>query len=480
MKHFSLTGRLIAVVVACQLLLTAALTVAAVAYARAELRASFDAALEGRATSVLALVRYTESNPPGLLFDSSLLPPPSDRRHRDIFEILGSNGAIVANSSESQGIPMSMLQGGVSLADFQFQGAPYRAFALRQVAVLDDEDTVTVPSRVTVVYASSLVPMDRQLRHLAFYVATTSLIVLLTASAVVVWAIRRGLRPLRDLATSAGAISVRNWDFHPPSDGEMPRELAPLSKAIGTVLERLQESFRQQRDFTSDAAHELKTSTAILKSTLQSLLQRPRGEEEYRSGLKESLEDCERLEDLLERMLRLARIEEWAGGEAPRDLGDTELTSTCEAAIARIERMAGARGVSLQLVDGASVHLRADPKDLELIWVNLLENAVQYSPAGSSVVLRIRPEGNAAVAVSVEDSGPGVPAAALPHIFERFRRGDPSRSRETGGFGLGLAICKTLVEAYGGRIAAMNRDGRGTEVLVELPLDSTSPVAVSS
>jgi signal transduction histidine kinase len=252
----------------------------------------------------------------------------------------------------------------------------------------------------------------------------------------------------------------------------MASELAPLAGAIATVLDRLHESFRQQRDFTSDAAHELKTSVAILKSTLQSLLQKPRAGQEYRAGLEDSLQDCERLEDLLERMLRLARIEEWAGAGTPRDVGSAELATTCEAAIARIERMAAARNVRLELANSAaSVNLRADPKDLELIWVNLLENAVQYSPSGSSVVLRTARNGAETVVVSVEDCGPGVSPAELPHIFERFRRGDPSRARATGGFGLGLAICKALVEAYGGRIEAANRTPQGAVVRVELPAE---------
>jgi signal transduction histidine kinase len=312
--------------------------------------------------------------------------------------------------------------------------------------------------------------MNRQLTHLAIYVAGTSLILLLGASVLAAWGIRRGLQPLRDLATQAEAISVHNWDLHLPADRAMASELTPLAGAISRVLERLQQSFRQQRDFTNDAAHELKTSVAILKSTLQSLLQKPRAEQEYRSGLGRSLEDCERLEDLLERMLRLARIEERSDRSVVQELGVTDLTSTCEAAIARMQRMAEAGDVKLELVASAPIQLWADPKDLELIWVNLLENAVQYSPPGASVVLRTQALSTSSALVSVEDCGPGVSPSELPHIFERFRRGDPSRARATGGFGLGLAICKALVEAYGGTIEAANRNGRGAEIRVQLPV----------
>jgi signal transduction histidine kinase len=470
-KNFSLTARLIAVVVACQLLLTAGLTVVAVVYARAELLAAFDATLQGRATGVLALVRYTESTPPGLLFDRSLLPPPPDKTQQDLFEVRGPNGELVAQSGVPGSISESLAQARGAFANFTLQSRPYRAVALRDVPVLDDEESVKVPSRVTVVYASSLAGMNGQLTRLAIYVAGTSLLLLLAASVMAAWGVRRGLRPLRDLATQAGSISVHNWEFHSPSDQEMASELVPLAGAIATVLDRLQESFRQQRDFTSDAAHELKTSVAILKSTLQSLHQKPRTEQEYREGLEDSLQDCDRLEDLLERMLRLARIEEWAGGATRREVGTAELTSTCEAAIARIERMAKARNVELKLVDSVSAHLLADPKDLELIWVNLLENAVQYSPAGATVVMRTQRLGANAVLVCVDDCGSGISPAELPHIFGRFRRGDPSRARSTGGFGLGLAICKALVEAYGGHIEAANRDGQGAEMRVQLPTE---------
>jgi signal transduction histidine kinase len=118
--------------------------------------------------------------------------------------------------------------------------------------------------------------------------------------------------------------------------------------------------------------------------------------------------------------------------------------------------------------------LQADPEDLELIWVNLLENAVQYSPVGSKVAIHVDRNGGSTACVSVQDSGPGIPEEQLPHVFQRFYRGDPSRSRATGGFGLGLAICKAIVTAYGGQIQATNRIDNGTDIKVELPIGFAS------
>jgi signal transduction histidine kinase len=206
---------------------------------------------------------------------------------------------------------------------------------------------------------------------------------------------------------------------------------------------------------------------------LQSLLHRPRSEKEYQTGLEELLEDCGRLEDLLNRMLRLARIEQWAESDSPEPLPVSELTSTCESAISRIRALAHERDIEIDLVNPVSeaIYVRANPEDLEVIWVNLLENAVRYSPRGSKVLMRIHQNGGGATRVSVEDSGPGIPPEELPHVFERFRRGDESRSRSTGGFGLGLAICKAFVTAYGGSIEAVPRPVKGTEIRVHFPTE---------
>jgi signal transduction histidine kinase len=473
-KNFSLTRRIIVAVVTCQVLLTVGLTLVAVLYGRMELRESFNAALNGDAMGALALVRYTETKPYSLYFDSKQSSSSSDQKRRDLIEIRAEDGHIVARSAGWQAAPPKVVQSERPYVDFTLAGAPYRAVVLRNVPVLDSENDSDgeggPPAKVTMIYAESLVENFARLTRLAIYAGLTSLLLLLVASSFAILSIRRGLDPLRDLADRAGAISVHNWAFQRSTGARLASELSPLATAIETVLARLRGAFRQQRDFTNDAAHELKTSVAIVKSTLQSLLHRPRTQREYEIGLEGVLEDCARLEDLLERMLRLARIEQLTEDGVPRKLATTELTSTCETAIARIRTLADEHNVSLEFEGPVAIPIQADPEDLELIWLNLLENAVQYSPSGSAVKVRVQPNGGALAEVSVLDAGPGIPPLELPHIFERFHRGDPSRARSTGGFGLGLAICKALVDAYGGRIEAINLPGRGTEMRVHLPV----------
>jgi signal transduction histidine kinase len=277
--------------------------------------------------------------------------------------------------------------------------------------------------------------------------------------------------PLQELAAQAGLVSAHNWELHLPEDLQQIKELRPLTQSMTTMLARLQHSFDQQREFLGNAAHELKTPVAVLKSTLQSLLQRPRASEEYRAGLEHSLEDLERLEQLLQWMLRLARAEQWAHGALRRDLQVIDITATCEEAIERVRYLAESRNTKVRLSKNGVVPFRGDPEDLQLVWINLLENAVRYGPEGGLVEVTVAGGASGPAQIVFEDHGAGIATADLPHVFERFYRGDPSRTRATGGFGLGLAIAKALVEAYGGTITAASTPGKGTRMTVELPVD---------
>jgi signal transduction histidine kinase len=146
------------------------------------------------------------------------------------------------------------------------------------------------------------------------------------------------------------------------------------------------------------------------------------------------------------------------------------VAATCEAAVSRIAGMAAAKEVDIALDKIGSPQLRADPEDLEMVWVNLLDNAVRHSTRGGTVTMRLKESSTGEASVSVEDSGEGIPSADLPHVFERFRRGGDSRGQLSNGYGLGLAICKAIVEAYKGGIEVKSNPGKGTTVVVQIPV----------
>jgi signal transduction histidine kinase len=184
------------------------------------------------------------------------------------------------------------------------------------------------------------------------------------------------------------------------------------------------------------------------------------------------LDDCDRVEELVANMLVLARAEQMAD-EGHRHQGQpVELVGSCEEAVAKMESLAQAKGVTIRSVTAnGEVYVNSDDRDLQIVWTNLLQNAIQHSPSGAVVSMVMTSESNTA-SVRVEDSGTGIPQDQQPRIFERFFRGDRSRSRTTGRFGLGLPICKAIVDAYGGKIRVESSSAHGTCVTVTLPISA--------
>ncbi len=468
MLRSSIQRRLIATVISSQALLAAGMLLAGIYYTHRRLVSTLEAGMQSRATSVAALVRYEEDDSGKVYFDERLVPASLDPEHPDIFAVWTEGGGLLTRS-KSWPTGLDLAPTGERVWEFKHQDVPYRAVRLTHIPILDRE--ADLPEvKLTVVYAAPTVHLRQQVREAGVFIAGASLLLLGITGLLALWGIRRGLLPLQELATQASLVSANQWKLHVPEDAEQISELRPLTESMTTMLARLERSFTQQREFLGNAAHELKTPVAVLKSTLQSLLHRPRSSEEYRRGVEQSLEDLERLERLLQWMLRLARAEQWAHGALRRDLPMVNLGATCEEAVERIRPLAERRHTALKLTTNGAVMFRADPEDLQLVWVNLLENAVRYSPEGASVEVTVVKNNGGPARVMFQDHGVGIPKADLPYVFERFYRGDPSRARATGGFGLGLAIAKALVEAYGGAIAVDSEPGVGTRMTVELPV----------
>ena len=377
---------------------------------------SFDAALYGRAMSIAALVRFSEGPQPQLEFDGSLLPRISAPEVPDLYYIETSDGKMMAASPADASRELSRQNVGSS--DLELQGIPYRAIHLHHLPVLDkEEDDSTSGVMLNVTYAASTRELRRSLFRAVLTVLVAGIVLLSLSVWFSVWAINSGLRPLSDLATSAGSISASNWQLDPPSSTLHTVEVAPLTRAMKGMLATLRAAFEQQRDFTANAAHELKTPVAILKSTLQSLVLQPRSNETYRAGINDALTDLARLEALLHSLLRLARAEQRGAQGTQREMSAVDIVATCESAIVRLAPFARSRTVKVALVAGSEpLFARADPEDLEIIWTNLIENAIRYAPAESEVrITGARNNGSARIAV--HDGGPGVPPEEVPHIF---------------------------------------------------------------
>jgi signal transduction histidine kinase len=240
------------------------------------------------------------------------------------------------------------------------------------------------------------------------------------------------------------------------------KELAPLAEILTLVVARLRETYEAERRFMSDAAHELKTAVAVVRSSIQLLAMKNRSAEDYRNGLDRLLIDNRRVEDLASRMLVLGRI----GEKTAEPTHDVDVGEEIQSALEGIASFAEWKGVSIESALDPDLRVRIASGELKILVSNLVMNALQHSAHGLQVRVSAQLSQPGRVFIKVQDFGTGISAKSLPHVFDRFFREDPSRSRETGGAGLGLSICKAIADNAGGNVKIESEKGRGTTVTV--------------
>jgi signal transduction histidine kinase len=325
------------------------------------------------------------------------------------------------------------------------------------------EAFVFTPPGECLLVGRSLAPVERELRGFALWLGAVGLGALALALAGGWWFSTRALRPMRDIERAAmraagGDLGARIPISKPGS------ELGRLSVALNETFARLEDAFGQQARFTSDAAHELRTPVSLILAQSQLALGRERSPGEYRDTIETSQRAARRMHALIESLLALARLD--AGVESLRRR-PCDLAELAREHLELILPLAEENRIRLR-GDFARAPCEADPERIGQVLVNLLGNAVKFSPPGGEVRLSTRREGGDAL-VSVEDHGPGIAPEHLPHIFERFYRVDASRARATGGAGLGLAICRGIAEAHGGSITVESRPGKGSRFTLRIP-----------
>ncbi len=252
---------------------------------------------------------------------------------------------------------------------------------------------------------------------------------------------------------------------HPGSRDEMAR----LVETLNDMLARIEQTFEAQRRFTADASHELRSPLSRLRAALEVTLRRPRERAEYEDALRSGLEEVRRLSRLTEELLTLARLD--AGEPRSATPQSIALTPILKEAVGRLAPEASRRNVTLVLDAPDGMVVMGAPAAASLVVANILDNAVKFSPPGGQVCVSVSTEGGAAV-VAVSDAGPGIPEEEMPRVFERFYRGSASKNADAPGAGLGLAICRVLVEGQGGDITVSSTPGGGATVSIRLPLAS--------
>ena len=293
------------------------------------------------------------------------------------------------------------------------------------------------------------------------------------------WLTRRALAPLRTVMQTAHRISSGELSHRIEAAG-YSEEVRELAHAFNQMTERLEASFRQITDFSDNVSHELRIPLSILRGQTEVSLRRARSEEEYRQVLVSNLEEIQRMEKIVERLLFLSRADrgEITLHRAPVDLRG--LVSSVAAQFALPTQQKQLRLVVEAPPAAAPADLLSPPETammtigdevlLRELLLNLVQNAVTYTPAGGMITLGLARRDHR-IELSVADTGCGIPPEEIPHIFERFYQVD--RSRASQGSGLGLSLCRWIVEAHGGRITVDSVVGRGSRFTAVLPAEAS-------
>lgn len=320
---------------------------------------------------------------------------------------------------------------------------------------------------IIVQVGSSLEGMDEIFHSLAYILISAIFASVAVASAVGWFLAKKALRPVTEITKLARKIEAENLNERITID--VPRdEIGQLAITMNEMIERLEKSFNQIKQFTADASHELKTPLTILKGEMEIALRSKGGIDEMRRALTSSLEEIDRMNYIVRNLLDLAKMDVERGRAATHEVSlDRIVSERCE----HFRRHALDSGVGLAILKNSPVLIRGDSVRISQLVYNLIDNALKYTPSGGHVEVMLTEEEKMAV-LRVADTGIGISGEDIPYLFDRFYRVDKARSGGAGGAGLGLSICKEIVESNGGTITVSSVPGKGTTFTVRLPVST--------
>jgi heavy metal sensor kinase len=347
-----------------------------------------------------------------------------------------------------------------------------------QIALLRDGgrllDTIKVfqtgdGRRYLIESAGPLAPIETILSRVLFSLLLGVPLVGLVAVGGGLFLVGRALAPVVQIAQSAEQITQHNLEDRLPV-AQTGDELQQLSLALNRMIARLRQAFDQNRRFLADASHELRTPLAALRGELESVVKQGRLLPDLTDRVGSALEEVDRLAKIVDALFAISRLD---SGEAQQEWAQFDLAMLGISTAEQMSLLAEDKGISVACDVRDRVNVTGDRARIKQVVVNLLDNAIKYTPPGGTVRLNVRAADDKAV-IEVADTGIGIPAVALPHIFERFYRVDDARSRDDGGAGLGLAIVKSICAAHGGQVHVESTERQGSRFTVKLPLSGKS------
>jgi len=315
--------------------------------------------------------------------------------------------------------------------------------------------------------------IDQLLRSLLTILLALTPLVLLGAGIGGYLLMAQPLKPVVSLTQQAERIGTGEMGERLPviRTGD---ELERLSLSLNRMISRLEDALAHNRRFSADVSHELRTPLTILRGELEHVIQMPKADPDMIESVGSALEEIERLAKIVESLLTISHLDT---GGAGIEFVRFDLQEMVRTTAEQMKLLAEEKQIAMRTDSSGPAYSFGDESRIKQVLVNLLDNAIKYSRAGAHVVTSVTIDGNDAV-LTVRDDGVGIPADALPHVFERFYRADKARARGAAGAGLGLSIVQAICRAHRGSVSVSSVEGRGTTVEVRLPAaDLTHPAA---
>jgi len=466
MKPFGVTPKLTFLFAAVFTVMLSGLYIATYYLLDNELETYLNQELLDRAAGLKGYIDFQDEQPV-LMFDSNdaeeSLFVTTATRYFQIYDLV--TGALVHQSQELgllglQFSPYEILQisGGPTLMDIQTDEGPLRFYNDRVVS----PSGKTYMLQVGMSLQSKQVALDRFIR-LTVWLIPFGLVVAGTSG----WFMaRRVLRPVQNIARAAKLIEVSHLNQRIPLLGSGD-EFDQLALTFNETFARLEHAVGEMKQFTGSIAHELRTPLTALRGEAEIALLHGESPEDFRRVLSSQLEEFQKLTRLIDQLLTLARAE---AGEFHLERVPVSMDPLLKYIIETLTLLADEKGVTLLLESEPDIVVWGDKEWLERALLNLLDNAIKYTPAGGRVTVHTSTE-QSGTRIEIVDTGTGIPPDALPHIFERFYRADPARDKSIEGVGLGLSLVKWIIQEHGGSIEAASIPGDGARFTILLPQD---------
>ena len=316
-----------------------------------------------------------------------------------------------------------------------------------------------------VVFISQVQDISEGVRGIRMQIFAWLIVVALAVILMVLFVLRSLTRPIDQL--QAGITKMTSGDFTARVNVRGHNEFTDLAVAFNTMSEKLEQLDSSRNQFVSDASHELKTPLSTMKILIETLLyQDPIDPDMTKEFLGDVNREIDRLNHTISDLLTLVNVER---REMRLNYDNPDITTLLLEQVKRLAPLARENGIELDCSGHDELVVAGDRVKLEQVLYNIIDNAIKYTPRGGRVHASVTKQGKRAV-IQVSDTGIGIPAKDLPHIFERFYRVDKARSRVTGGTGLGLSIVYQIVQLHGGTIEPESQEGKGTTFTIQLPL----------